>query len=122
MALVDAVRPSGSSAPWQARLQAPQPVHADSCRVIRKTANLANTPSSAPSGQRARQKRRGTKRLATRMAISRPAASHPPGTGLPPGSAAHNPEARPRAASESGSSHPLCNVPSNAPTSTATRM
>ena len=86
-------------------------------RWMRKSAKRANTPSSAPSGQSARQNRRGIQRLASRIASSSAPASQPPGHR--PAAGQHGQTAgsspRPRASSDSGSSRPLCRVPTSAP-------
>src|SRR4051812_40260646 len=56
----------GSLAPSQLLMQRSQSVHRTGSRSIRQSENRLNTPSNAPRGQMARQKKRGIHQLATR--------------------------------------------------------
>ena len=56
----------GSDAPSQLLRQRSQSVQRTGSRSIRQRANRLKTPSRAPSGQIARQKKRGIHQLATR--------------------------------------------------------
>ena len=119
---------SGSAAPSQPLEQRLQPLQVPGSRWIRKSAKREKRPSSAPSGQSTRQKKRGTTRFRSSSAAKITPISHAPeNAGRGGGVDARKPAARSptsttgktasvtdRVRSAIGSSRPIWSVPRSA--------